>query len=202
MIATSFDDNGTIRPIYGIAHRAFVDCNKMETVDIPVTVEYFGDSIFKDCSALKTITIRSVFEYLYFKGTFDDFNLAGVTIRVVNDAVKSAITANYPDATVVVDATLIIRLELSFDVNGGNALTVEDGVTVTSGLPYIELAYAADPSTLPKPTRDYNAFDGWYYAASGDNLIIGWNDELTKWDYINGAIYADVTLYAHWLRIG
>lgn len=65
-----------------------------------------------------------------------------------------------------------------FDANGG-----------TVGTEYIKLPYNSVFGELPKPSRDYYTFDGWYTDADGGDLITE--------ESIMTAL-ADMTLYAHW----
>lgn len=65
-----------------------------------------------------------------------------------------------------------------FDPNGGTSYTVSK--TVTNSSTY---------GTLPTPTRNGYAFDGWYTAQSGGNQILA---------STNVNLTADQTLYAHW----
>lgn len=67
-----------------------------------------------------------------------------------------------------------------FDANGG-----------TVGTEYIKLPYNSTFGELPKPSRDYYTFDGWYTDADGGDLITE--------ESIMTAL-TDMTLYAHWIH--
>lgn len=67
---------------------------------------------------------------------------------------------------------------VSFDANGGICST--DSIMV---------AMNAAMGTLPKPTRDYYTFDGWYTEKDGGTLV-------TEETVMSSP--GDITLYAHW----
>ena len=76
---------------------------------------------------------------------------------------------------------LVLRQEykITFDVNGGDALTPSSAITVDSKL--------TDNALSPAPTRTGYTFDGWFTAADEGELVT------------SGTVFSqDTTLYAHW----
>ena len=72
-------------------------------------------------------------------------------------------------------ARTLSDVTIVFDANGGNG-----GMTV-------EKAHGAALGTLPTPTRDGYAFDGWFTAADGGTQVSA-----------STVVMADVTYFAHW----
>ncbi|MCR5702659.1 MAG: InlB B-repeat-containing protein [Lachnospiraceae bacterium] len=93
----------------------------------------------------------------------------------LNNTVGSSVTINYNSSGGGGD---VIPVNVTYDYNGGTGSAT--GKTVNVGETY---------GTLPSPTRNGYAFDGWYTAASGGSLVTA-TTKVTN--------TSNHTLYAHW----
>ncbi len=60
VIPDSITHNGTVYPVKEISSRAFVDCNGLTSVTIPITITTLGQSAFKNCSGLNSVVFNAV----------------------------------------------------------------------------------------------------------------------------------------------
>ena len=107
--------------------------------------------------------------------TFTDLS-ANITYYIF---ARSKANDNYDSGTASVSAATIIFYTVTFNSNGGSAVTAQN--VLTGGK-------AAAPTN---PTRSGHTFDGWYKEAAFD----------TKWDFNANTVTTNITLYAKWIPL-
>ena len=112
-----------------------------------------------------------------FTGWTGELNIKDANVTITMNGDKT-LTANFQRLSVTQPTTYTI----TFNVNGGNALTTDTATTGTDG----KLA------SLPTPTRTNYTFKGWWTvsaATGGDSVTVNW-------------VYnADDTVYARWEEV-
>ena len=180
-----------------IGSGVFAHCNNLKNIEIPETVTKIGGSAFEQTN-LTSIKIPASVTNIEWYAFYQCRQLESVTFApdskleaIGGDAFSGCnnLTIYYSDNNVktalsgkVGSATMVKRVKVTFDPNGGSAVdsqTVANGGTVT------------EPTT--NPTRDGWNFAGWY-TKDEDN-------EYKPFDF-NTTITEDITLYARWTASG
>lgn len=138
------------------------------------------------------------------------------TINLISDSENTVLCKNISlsnlNSSVVGKLNVNGNLLVNGSISGENYITVSDGEIIyisdedfenylsmhsvyfdanggTVGTEYITIPYNSTFGELPRPSRDYYTFDGWYTEADG-------GEKITE-DSIMTAL-TDITLYAHW----
>lgn len=63
-IPETITENGQVYKVIGIGYYAFFECEKIESVSLPKSIERIDHSAFKDCKNLKSISIEEGLKYI------------------------------------------------------------------------------------------------------------------------------------------
>ena len=84
------------KPVIGIDSYAFMDCTLLETVIMPNTITYLGESAFFNCKSLKNIQLSSGISVIP-EGTF--YNCSSLKKITIPEGVKTLGTSSFVDCT-------------------------------------------------------------------------------------------------------